>query len=70
MALVLWRGWGFMRQALGAYELPTDGGFLDRVRYHAQVQAAQALTAAARCRADLEPHLTWVRNAFSLDSAA
>ena len=65
MTLVLWRGWAFMHRALGAYDLPTDDGFLDRVRYHAQVQAAQALAAAARRRADPEPHLTWVRNAFS-----
>lgn len=70
MALVLWRGWGFMHLALGAYELSTDSGFLDRVQYHAQVQAAQALTASARRRADLEPHLTWVRHAFSLGSAS
>lgn len=70
MTLVLWRGWEFTYRALGAYELPTDDGFLDRVRYHAQLQALQALTDAIRRRADPELHLSWVRNALSLDSAS
>ena len=70
MTLVLWRGWRFMHRVLGAYQLPTDDGFLDRVRYHAQVQALQWLTDSIRRRLDPEPHLTWLRNAFSLDSAS
>ena len=65
MTLVLWRGWAFMHGALATYALPTDDGFLDRVRYHAQTQALQALTGTVRRRADPELHLEWVRNAFS-----
>jgi aminoglycoside 2''-phosphotransferase len=70
MTLVLWRGWEFMQRALDAYELPTDDQFLDRVRYHAQIQALQWLTDSVRSRADTEPHLSWVRNAFSLVPAS
>lgn len=66
MTLVLWRGWGFMHRVLTAYDLPTDDGFLDRVRYHAQVQACQALADTLRRRADPALHLGWVRNACSL----
>jgi aminoglycoside phosphotransferase (APT) family kinase protein len=66
MTLVLWRGWEFMQRALGAYELPTDDQFLDRVRYHAQIQALQWLADSVRRRANTEPHLSWLRNAFSL----
>jgi aminoglycoside phosphotransferase (APT) family kinase protein len=68
MTLVLWRGWEFVRRVLGVYEMPTDDEFLDRVRAHAQIQALQALTESVRRRTDLEPHLSWVRNAFSLVS--
>jgi aminoglycoside phosphotransferase (APT) family kinase protein len=69
MTLVIWRGWAFMRRALDAYALPVDDGFLDRVRYHARLQALQALRAladAVRRRADPALHLEWVCNAFSL----
>ena len=69
MTLVLWRGWAFTRRALGAYELPVDDGFLDRVRYHAQLQALEWLTDAIRRGRDPEPHLTSLRNAFSLGPA-
>lgn len=70
MTLVLWRGWEFTHRALGAYELPTDDQFLDRVRYHAQIQALQALTDSIRRRADTELHLSCLRNAFSLVPAS
>ena len=66
MTLVLWRGWAFMHRALGAYELPVDDGFLDRVRYHAQLQALEWLTDSIRRGLAPEPHLTSLRNAFSL----
>lgn len=66
MTLVLWRGWDFVHQTLRRYDLPVDEEFLERVRYHAQTQALQWLTDAIRRRADPEPYLSWVRNAFSL----
>lgn len=65
-SLVLWRGWDFMHAVLEAYTLPTDDGFLDRVRYHARLQALQWLTDSVKRGLDPEPHLTWLRNAFSL----
>ena len=70
MMLVMWRGWQFMHRALAAYDLPTDDGFLDRVRRHAQMQSLQALADTVRRRADPAPHLAWVRNAFSLVPAS
>lgn len=70
MSLVLWRGWRFMHAVLDAYQLPTDEGFLDRVRYHAQLQALQWLADSIRRRSDTELHLSWLRNAFSLDSTS
>jgi aminoglycoside phosphotransferase (APT) family kinase protein len=70
MMLVMWRGWDFMHRALAAYDLPTDDGFLDRVRRHAQMQSLQALADTVRRRADPEPHLGWLRNAFALAPTA
>jgi aminoglycoside 2''-phosphotransferase len=70
MSLVLWRGWQFMHRVLEAYQLPVDETFLDRVKFHAQVQALQWLTDSVKRRLDPELHLTWLRNAFSLDSAS
>jgi aminoglycoside phosphotransferase (APT) family kinase protein len=66
MTLVMWRGWEFMHRVLGAYELPTDDQFLERVSYHAHTQALQALADAVRRRTDLGLPLGWVCNAFSL----
>ncbi len=70
MSLVLWRGWRFMRRVLDAYQLPTDENFLDRVRYHAQLQALQWLADSIRRRLNPEVHLRWLRHAFSLESAS
>lgn len=69
MSLVLWRGWRFAHVVLDAYQLPTGEGFLERVRYHAQLQALQWLADSIRRRLDPELHLDWLRNAFSLTSA-
>jgi aminoglycoside phosphotransferase (APT) family kinase protein len=68
--LVLRRGWDFMQRALASYSLSTDDQFLDRVRYHAQIQSLQWLLDSVRRRVDPEPHLSWVRNAFSLVPAS
>jgi aminoglycoside phosphotransferase (APT) family kinase protein len=70
MTLVLWRGWAFMHRALGAYELPVDDGFLDRVRYHAQLQALEWLTDSIRRGLDPALPLTSLCNAFSLVPAS
>ena len=67
--LVLWRGWRFTHAALGAYELPVDDDFLERLRFHAQLRALEWATDSIRRRADPELHLMWLRNAFSLVSA-
>ena len=64
--LVLSRGWRFVEAVLGAYQRPIEEDFLDRVRITAQLQALQWLTDSVLRRADLELHLTWMRNAFSL----
>src|SRR5687768_4368296 len=66
MWLVLWRGWDFTHAVLKAYELPTDDGFLDRLRYHARMQSLQWLTDSVKRGLDPEYHLMWLRNAFSL----
>jgi aminoglycoside phosphotransferase (APT) family kinase protein len=70
MWLVLWRGWRFMHTVLDAYQLPIDDGFLDRVRLHAQIRALEWLTDSVKRGLDTEPHLRWLRNAFSLDPAS
>jgi hypothetical protein len=64
-------GWGVIPLlVLGAHELPTDGGFRDRVTYHARIQALQWLTESIGRRRDPELHPSWLRNALSLDSAS
>jgi aminoglycoside phosphotransferase (APT) family kinase protein len=68
-SLVLWRGWDFMHAVLDAYRLTTDDLFLERVRYHARIQALQWLTDSVKRGLDPGSHLTWLRNAFSLDAA-
>jgi aminoglycoside phosphotransferase (APT) family kinase protein len=70
MSLVLWRGWRFMHAALSAYELAIDEGFLDRVRLMARLEALQWLTDSIKRGVDAELPLSWLRNAFSLTSAA
>jgi aminoglycoside phosphotransferase (APT) family kinase protein len=64
--LVLSRGWTFVHAVLAAYQRPIDEGFVERVEFNAQIQALQWLTDSVKRRADLQFHLTWLRNAFSL----
>lgn len=68
--LVLWRGWEFARAVVSVYELPTDHNFVDRIRRHSQIQALQWLTDTIKRRADPELHMTWLKNAFDLQSAS
>jgi aminoglycoside phosphotransferase (APT) family kinase protein len=68
--LVLSRGWKFVDAVLGAYQRRIDEGFVDRVKSNAQIQALQWLSDSIWRRADPELHLTWLRNAFSLQSAS
>jgi aminoglycoside phosphotransferase (APT) family kinase protein len=68
--LVLSRGWRFVHSVIDAYQRPIDEGFLDRVKANAQIQAIQWLTDSISRGADPEMHLTWVRNAFTLDAAS
>ena len=70
MTLVLWRGWTFTHAVLDAYGLPTSDGFIDDVRRHAQLEALQWLADAVKRGLDTAPHLTSLRNAFSLDLAS
>ena len=63
--LVLWRGWDFALAVLDAYQLPVDDGFVERMRFHAQINAVQWLADAVRRGRDPELNLSWVRNAFS-----
>ena len=67
--LVLWRGWDFARDVAAAYRLPAGDDLMDRVRFHAQVQALQWLTDTIKRRGDPELHLSWLKNAFDLRSA-
>jgi aminoglycoside phosphotransferase (APT) family kinase protein len=69
-ALVLWRGWRFTRAAMAAYRLPMEHDFEDRIRRDAQIQSLQWLTDSIKRRADLELHMTWLKNAFELESAS
>lgn len=65
--LVLDRGWTFTKGVLQAYGLPRDEQFVDRLRYYAQMEAAQWLADSVRRGLDPALHLKWVRNAFSFD---
>lgn len=65
--MMLWRGRSFVQAVLGAYELPIDEGFVDRVSFHAQLRALEWLTDSVKRRLDPEFHLRWLRNAFSLE---
>ncbi len=68
--LVCWRGWSFTHAVLDAYGAPREGDFVDRVRRNAQIQALQWLLDSVRRGRDLELHLSWVRNVFSIDGAS
>lgn len=69
VGLVLWRGWGFAESVVDAYRGTVEEGFLDRVRYHAQIRALEWLTDTIKRRGDPALHLRWVRNAFSLGAS-
>lgn len=66
MPLVLWQGWDFLHNVVSAYRRPMEPDFIDRVRYHAQIQSLQWLTDTIKRRADPTLHMTWLRNAFAL----
>jgi len=67
--LVLNCGWGFTSTAMEAYGLPRGEGFVERVRFYAQMEAAQWLADSVRRGLDPSLNLKRVRNAFSLDGA-
>jgi aminoglycoside phosphotransferase (APT) family kinase protein len=64
---VLWRGWDFARSVLDAYELPVDDGMVERVGFHARIRAVEWLADTVRRGGNPENHLSWVRNAFSME---
>jgi len=67
--LVLWLGWEVALGVVAAYRLPAGPDLVERIRFHAQVQALQWLTDSIKRRADPEVHLSWLKNAFELRSA-
>ena len=64
--LVLNCGWSFANDVMEAYELPRGEEFVDRLRFYAQMEAAQWLTDSVGRGLDPALNLKWVRNAFSL----
>ena len=68
--LVLWRGWEFAQAVVAAYGLRTDQDFVARIRRKAQIQALQWLTDTVKRQADPALHLTWLKNAFDLQSVS
>lgn len=69
IGLVCWRGWPFTQAVLDAYRAPVDGDFVERIRRGAQIEALQWLLDAVKRGADPEPHLSGLRNAFSMEGA-
>lgn len=67
--LVHWRGWEFAQAVMSAYRLEAGSDFIERIRFHAQVQALQWLTDTIKRRVDPGLHLNWLKNAFGLRSA-
>lgn len=67
--LVLNCGWSFTNTVMEAYGMPLGEDFVDRVRFHAQMEAAQWLADAVKRGSEPALHLQWVRNAFSLAGA-
>jgi len=67
--LVLWLGWDVALAVVAAYRLSAGHDLVERIRFHAQVQALQWLTDTIKRRADPEVHLLWLKNAFELRSA-
>jgi len=68
--LVLWVGWEVTLGVVAAYGLPAGPDFVERIRFHAHVQALQWLTDTIKRRVDPEVHLSWLKNAFELRSAS
>jgi aminoglycoside phosphotransferase (APT) family kinase protein len=67
VGLVCWRGWSFTNAVLDAYESHDRGDLVDRIRRAAQIASLEWLLDAVKRGAPTEPHLSSVRNAFSLD---
>lgn len=65
--LVLDCGWSFTNAVMEAYGMPVGEEFVDRLRFYAQVEAAQWLADSVKRGLDPTLNLRWVRNAFSLD---
>jgi aminoglycoside phosphotransferase (APT) family kinase protein len=68
--LVLWVGWDVALRVVAAYRLPAGPDLVERIRFHARVQALQWLTDTVKRRADPAVHLSWLKNAFELRSAS
>ena len=67
--LVLNCGWSFTSAVMQAYGMPLGEGFVERVRFYAQMEAAQWLADSVKRGSDPSLNLKWVRNAFSIENA-